>query len=227
MLDVYVPVTSLLVMFVLGLCGYVCYLTGYRKAIADFPVDDVEHDEVAQLELRQTSTQERLAAMEKDIEHAITIRQGLLNTGLTHSERLDELEQQGLEERLDELEQQGLEERLDALEEQAYTEGYDRSPGSYWERLDIIENWKASLGKLSETSLPSFDDLAERVEELERVNTKQIFDERVEHSVPFGQWALKVSERSKTNQARVEDLEHTITALLVDRACSGSTGEES
>ena len=203
MLDVYVPVTSLLVMFVLGLCGYVCYLTGYRKAIADFPVDDVEHDEVAQLELRQTSTQERLAAMEKDIEHAITIRQGLLNTGLTHSERLDE------------------------LEEQAYTEGYDRSPGSYWERLDIIENWKASLGKLSETSLPSFDDLAERVEELERVNTKQIFDERVEHSVPFGQWALKVSERSKTNQARVEDLEHTITALLVDRACSGSTGEES
>ena len=215
MLDVYVPVTSLLVMFVLGLCGYVCYLTGYRKAIADFPVDDVEHDEVAQLELRQTSTQERLAAMEKDIEHAITIRQGLLNTGLTHSERLDELEQQGLEE------------RLDALEEQAYTEGYDRSPGSYWERLDIIENWKASLGKLSETSLPSFDDLAERVEELERVNTKQIFDERVEHSVPFGQWALKVSERSKTNQARVEDLEHTITALLVDRACSGSTGEES
>ena len=187
MLNAYVPVTSLLVMFVLGLCGYVCYLTGYRKAIADFPVDDVEHDEVAQLELRQTSTQERLDA----------------------------------------LEQQGLEERLDALEEQAYTEGYDRSPGSYWERLDIIENWKASLGKLSETSLPSFDDLAERVEELERVNTKQIFDERVEHSVPFGQWALKVSERSKTNQARVEDLEHTITRLLVDRACSGSTGEES
>ena len=215
MLDAYVSVTSLLVMFVLGLCGYVCYLTGYRKAIADFPVDDVEHDEVAQLELRQTSTQERLAAMEKDIEHAITIRQGLLNTGLTHSERLDALEQQGLEE------------RLDALEEQAYTEGYDRSPGSYWERLDIIENWKASLGKLSETSLPSFDDLAERVEELERVNTKQIFDERVEHSVPFGQWALKVSERSKTNQARVEDLEHTTTRLLVDRACSGSTGEES
>ena len=142
MLDAYVPVTSLLVMFVLGLCGYICYLVGYRRALADFPVDDVEQDEVAQLSLRQTSTQERLTA---------------------------------------------------------------------------LEDWKASLGKLGNTSLPEFDDLVERVDELERVNTKQVFDERVERSVPFGQWALKVSERSKVNQGNIEDVLTPRVELLVER----------
>ena len=165
MLDAYVPMTSLLVIFVLGLCGYVCFLVGYRRALADFPVDDVEQDEVAQLSLRQTSTQERLTA----------------------------------------------------LEEQAYTEGYDRSPGSYFERLTALEDWKASLGKLGNTSLPEFDDLVERVDELERVNTKQVFDERVERSVPFGQWALKVSERSKVNQGNIEDILSPRLELLVER----------
>lgn len=142
MLDAYVPMTSLLVIFVLGLCGYVCFLVGYRRALADFPVDDVEQDEVAQLSLRQTSTQERLTA---------------------------------------------------------------------------LEDWKASLGKLGNTSLPEFDDLVERVDELERVNTKQVFDERVERSVPFGQWALKVSERSKVNQGNIEDILSPRLELLVER----------
>ena len=142
MLDAYVPMTSLLVIFVLGLCGYVCFLVGYRRALADFPVDDVEQDEVAQLSLRQTSTQERLTA---------------------------------------------------------------------------LEDWKASLGKLGNTSLPEFDDLVERVDELERVNTKQVFDERVERSVPFGQWALKVSERSKVNQGNIEDVLTPRVELLVER----------
>ena len=142
MLDAYVPMTSLLVIFVLGLCGYICYLVGYRRALADFPVDDVEQDEVAQLSLRQTSTQERLTA---------------------------------------------------------------------------LEDWKASLGKLGNTSLPEFDDLVERVDELERVNTKQVFDERVERSVPFGQWALKVSERSKVNQGNIENILSPRLELLVER----------
>lgn len=142
MLDAYVPMTSLLVIFVLGLCGYVCFLVGYRRALADFPVDDVEQDEVAQLSLRQTSTQERLTA---------------------------------------------------------------------------LEDWKASLGKLGNTSLPEFDDLVERVDELERVNTKQVFDERVERSVPFGQWALKVSERSKVNQGNIENILSPRLELLVER----------
>ena len=142
MLDAYVPMTSLLVIFVLGLCGYVCFLVGYRRALADFPVDDVEQDEVAQLSLRQTSTQDRLTA---------------------------------------------------------------------------LEDWKASLGKLANTSLPEFDDLVERVDELERVNTKQVFDERVERSVPFGQWALKVSERSKVNQGNIEDILSPRLELLVER----------
>ena len=142
MLDAYVPMTSLLVIFVVGLCGYVCFLVGYRRALADFPVDDVEQDEVAQLSLRQTSTQERLTA---------------------------------------------------------------------------LEDWKASLGKLGNTSLPEFDDLVERVDELERVNTKQVFDERVERSVPFGQWALKVSERSKVNQGNIEDVLTPRIELLVER----------
>ena len=142
MLDAYVPMTSLLVIFVLGLCGYVCFLVGYRRALADFPVDDVEQDEVAQLSLRQTSTQERLTA---------------------------------------------------------------------------LEDWKASLGKLANTSLPEFDDLVERVDELERVNTKQVFDERVERSVPFGQWALKVSERSKVNQGNIENILSPRLELLVER----------
>ena len=142
MLDAYVPMTSLLVIFVLGLCGYVCFLVGYRRALADFPVDDVEQDEVAQLSLRQTSTQERLTA---------------------------------------------------------------------------LEDWKASLGKLGNTSLPEFDDLVERVDELERVNTKQVFDERVERSVPFGQWALKVSERSKVNQGNIENILSHRLELLVER----------
>ena len=142
MLDAYVPMTSLLVIFVLGLCGYVCFLVGYRRALADFPVDDVEQDEVAQLSLRQTSTQERLTA---------------------------------------------------------------------------LEDWKASLGKLGNTSLPEFDDLVERVDELERVNTKQVFDERVERSVPFGQWPLKVSERSKVNQGNIENILSPRLELLVER----------
>jgi len=110
--------------------------------LADFPVDDVEQDEVAQLSLRQTSTQERLTA---------------------------------------------------------------------------LEDWKASLGKLGNTSLPEFDDLVERVDELERVNTKQVFDERVERSVPFGQWALKVSERSKVNQGNIENILSPRLELLVER----------
>ena len=152
----YVPVTSLLVMFVLGLCGYICYLTGYRKAIADFPVDDVEHD---------VSLAARFDAMAEDVGSLIVDVQ-----------RLDELEQQGFEERLDELEQQGFEERLDALEEQGYKEGYDRSPGSYWERLD----------------------------ELERVNTKTEFDKRVEASIPFSSWALRVKDQRAIDTTRLD-----------------------
>jgi hypothetical protein len=137
-------------MFVLGLCGYICYLTGYRKAIADFPVDDVEHGEDA--------PGSYWSMLEK------------------FYERLDELEQQGFEERLDELEQQGFEERLDALEEQGYKEGYDRSPGSYWERLD----------------------------ELERVNTKTEFDKRVEASIPFSSWALRVKDQRAIDTTRLD-----------------------
>ena len=186
MLDAYVPVTSLLYVLLFVLGGYICYLVGYRRALADFPVEDTPP---VGIEVHSDNEWERLDDACKWLE--------------TDNYKLSK--------------------RLDALEEQGYKEGYDRSPGSYWERLDIIENWKASLGKLSETSLPSFDDLVERVDELERANTKQVFDERVEHSVPFGQWALDVSERSKTNQARVEELEHTTTRLLVDRACSGIT----
>tara|TARA_Y100000310_G_scaffold153791_1_gene153278 strand:+ start:2179 stop:2574 length:396 start_codon:yes stop_codon:yes gene_type:complete len=125
-------------MFVLGLCGYICYLAGYRRALADFPVEDVEHD--VSLSARLDAMAEDVGSLIVDVQHATTIRQGLLNTGLTHSERLDELE---------------------------------------------------------------------------RVNTKQVFDERVEHSVPFGQWALKVSERSKTNQARVEELERVVNAIEI------------
>ena len=160
MIGAYVPVISLLYVLLFVLGGYICYLVGYRRALADFPAEDVEHDEVAQL------------------------CAGLIE---------------------------------DALEEQGYKEGYDRSPGSYFERIDALEDWKASLGKLGNTSLPEFDDLVERVEELERVNDKQIFDERVEHSVPFGQWALKVSERSKVNQGNIEDILSPRLELLVER----------
>ena len=68
MLDAYVPVISLLYVLLFVLGGYICYLVGYRRALADFPAEDVEHDEVAQLSLRQTSTQERLTALEERVE---------------------------------------------------------------------------------------------------------------------------------------------------------------
>ena len=135
----YVPVISLLYVLLFVLGGYICYLVGYRRALADFPVEDTP------------------------------------------------------------------------------PVGIEIHSDNEWERLDDACKWlETDNYKLSK-----------RLDELERVNTKQVFDERVEHSVPFGQWALDVSERSKTNQARVEELEHTTTRLLVDRACSGSTEEES
>ena len=137
MLDAYVPVISLLYVLLFVLGGYICYLVGYRRALADFPVEDTSPVGIE-----------------------------------VHSD--DE-----------------------------------------WERLEDACKWLETdnykLSKRLEAMAEDVGSLIVDVQELERVNDKQIFDERVEHSVPFGQWALKVSERSKTNQARVEELERIVS----------------
>ena len=82
MIGAYVPVISLLYVLLFVLGGYICYLVGYRRALADFPAEDVEHHEVAQLCLRQASTQKRLGELEEDVDMSY----------LAIRERLEELE---------------------------------------------------------------------------------------------------------------------------------------
>ena len=115
-MDSYVPVTSLLYVLLFVLGGYICYLVGYRRALADFPVEDTPPG------------------------------------------------------------------------------GIEIHSDNEWERLDDACKWlETDNYKLSK-----------RLDELEREDTKTEFDKRVEASIPFSSWALRVKDQRSIDTARLD-----------------------